>query len=140
MLQQSYLRQKLDTLVEDNEIEEYYKDNQSNFVLGEPLMKGLFIKIPTSAPEIYKLRQWYRSDNTENIKKLEGYCFRYAAVYDHFNEGWVNLNEVLRMIPSGELYVNAIESRKYLEIRDNENFYFLNIKEIAPEGTVSPFY
>ena len=44
--QQSYLRQELDTLVGDQEIENYYKENQSNFVLGEPLMKGLFIKLP----------------------------------------------------------------------------------------------
>ena len=56
---------------------------------------------------MYKLRQWYRSDDAENIKLLEGYCFKYAAVYDHFNEGWVNLNEVLRMIPSGEMYKNT---------------------------------
>jgi len=137
--QQSYLRQELDTVVGDQEIENYYKENQSNFVLGEPLMKGLFIKLPAKAPEMYKLRQWYRSDDAENIKRLEGYCFKYAAVYDHFNEGWVNLNEVLRMIPSGEMYKNNLENRRYLEIKHNENFYFLNIKEIAPEGTVTPF-
>lgn len=137
--QQSYLRQELDTLVGDQEIENYYKENQSNFVLGEPLMKGLFIKLPAKSPEMYKLRQWYRSDDAENIKLLEGYCFKYAAVYDHFNEGWVNLNEVLRMIPSGEMYKNTLEYRKYLEVKDNDNYYFLNIKEIAPEGTVTPF-
>ncbi len=99
--QQNYLRQKLDTLVTDKEIEDYYKANQSNFVLGEPMMKGLFIKLPVNAPEIYKLRQWYRAEDTESIKKLEGYCFAHAKVYDHFNESWVNLNEVLRMMPSG---------------------------------------
>jgi len=137
--QQSYLRQELDTVVGEQEIENYYKENQSNFVLGEPLMKGLFIKLPSKAPEMYKLRQWYRSDDAENIKRLEGYCFKYATVYDHFNEGWVNLNEVLRMIPSGETYKNNLEYRKYLEVKDNENYYFLSIKEIASEGTVMPF-
>ena len=137
--QQSFLRQELDTVVGAQEIENYYKENQPNFILGEPLMKGLFIKLPAKAPEIYKLRQWYRSDDPEKIKLLEGYCFKYAAIYDHFNEGWVNLNEVLRMIPSGDTYKNTLDYRKYLEIKDNEYYYFLNIKEIAPEGTVTPF-
>jgi hypothetical protein len=138
--QQSYLRQKLDTVVSDKEIEDYFKENQSNFVLGEPLMKGLFIKLPVNAPDINKLRQWYRSDNTESIKNLEGYCYAHAAIYDHFNESWVNLNEVLRMIPdNGGSYESALQNRKYLENKDKDYYYFLNVKEIAPEGTVSPF-
>lgn len=138
--QQSFLQQKLDTVVEDTEIQAYFKDNKSNFVLQEPMMKGLFIKIPVKAPEIYRLRQWYRSDDGEDIKKLEGYCFKHASVYDHFNEGWVNLNEVMRMIPSDPAaMLNTLISRKYLEIRDDGYFYFISAKEIAPEGTVSPF-
>ena len=65
-----------------------------------PLMKGVFIKVPVKAPEIYKVQTMVSFDNPENIKNLEGYCFKYATVYDHFNDGWVKLNEVLRMIPA----------------------------------------
>lgn len=138
--QQKYLQQQLDTMVSEAEIEQYYRENQPNFVLQTPMMKGLFIKIPVKAPEIYRLRQWYRSDNDEDIKKLEGYCFKHAAIYDHFKEGWVNLNEVLRMIPGDDRsLMNTLQSRKSLEIRDGDFLYFINTKEIAPEGTVSPF-
>jgi hypothetical protein len=138
--QERYLSQNLDTVVTDKEIEDYFKENQSNFLLGEPLMKGVYIKLPVKAPEIYKLRQWYRSDDKEAIKNLEGYCFAHATVYDHFNEGWVNLNEVLRMIPTnGESFKSALEYRRNLEVNDKDYYYFLTIKEIAPEGTVSPF-
>lgn len=137
--QQHYLLEKLDTVVNDSEIETYYKENQPNFVLGETLMKGLFIKLPTNAPQIYKLRQWYKSENAEELKELEGYCFKYAAVYDHFNENWVNMNEVLRMIPSGGISSSGLLNRKYLETKDADFYYFLSIKEIAPEGTVSPY-
>ena len=130
----------LDTVVTDKEIEDYYKENKSNFILNGPLMKGVFIKIPVNAPDVYKVRQWYRSDDPENIKSLEGYCFKHATVYDHFNEGWVKLNEVLRMIPAvpGNSEA-AIISRRYMETRDNAFLYFLNAKEIAPSGNVSPF-
>jgi hypothetical protein len=137
--QQSYLQQNLDTLVSDTIIATYYRENQSNFILGETLVKAVFIKVPVNAPELYKLRQWYRSDNDEDIKKLEGYCFQNAKVYDHFNDGWVNVNEVVRMIPSGSASLNSLISRKYLESKDQNFYYFLNLKEIAPEGTVSPF-
>jgi|WetSurMetagenome_2_1015567.scaffolds.fasta_scaffold15697_3 hypothetical protein len=138
--QQRYLDEKLDTVVGIDEITRYYKDNQSNFVLGEPLMKGLFIKLPVKAPEVYRVRQWYRTDDPESIKKLEGYCFAHAKTFDHFRESWVNLNEVLRMMPSnGGINAGNIQYRKNVETRDNDYIYLLNIKEFAPEGTVSPF-
>lgn len=137
--QQRYLEQNLDTVVSDTIINEYYKENQSNFILGETLVKALFIKVPVNAPDVYKLRQWYRSDNDEDIKKLEAYCYQHAIVYDHFNDGWVNVNEVVRMIPSGPGSVNSLISRKYLESNDKDYYYFLSLKEIVPEGTVSPF-
>jgi len=138
--QQSYLRQKLDTVVTFQEMEEYYTQNKSNFILNETMFKGLFIQVPVNAPEIYKLRQWYRSDDTASIKKLEGYCFEFARVYDDFGEDWVKLSEVMQMIPSGAGSAqNSLQYRKYLETRDNDYLYFLHVKEIIPEGTVSPF-
>ncbi len=138
--QQRYLGQNLDTVVTDKEIEDYFKANQSNFMLGDPLMKGFFIKVPASAPDISKLRQWYRSDDKETMNKLEGYCFAHATVYDHFNDGWVNQNEVLRMIPGNEeSFRSTLGYRNYLEVKDNNFYYFLYVKETAAEGSVSPF-
>jgi len=137
--EQSYIRQHLDTVVTESEIENFYKENQSNFILNGALMKGIFIKIPVKSPDAGKVRQWYRSDNPENIKSLEGYCFKYATVYDHFNDGWVKLNEVLPMIPAvPENSESAIISRRYIETRDTAFLYFLSAKEIALSGNVSP--
>jgi hypothetical protein len=137
--EQSYIRQHLDTVVTGAEIENFYKENQSNFILNGALMKGVFIKIPVKSPDSYKVRQWYRSDVPENIKNLEAYCFKYATVYDHFNDGWVKLNEVLPMIPAvpGNSE-SSIVSRRYIETRDTAFLYFLNAKEIAASGNVSP--
>jgi hypothetical protein len=138
--QQSYLRQKLDTVVTDKEIEDYYKQNISNFILNGSMFKGIYIKVPSKAPELWRLRQWYRSDDPESIKNLEGYCFRNAAVYNDFEEDWVRISDVLQMLPmNGTHYESALASRKYLETRDNEYNYFVSAKEIALEGTVSPF-
>lgn len=138
--QQSYLQQKLDTLVNESEIEEYYSENKANFILNEPMMRGLFIKLPLNSPEIYRVRQWYRSDNDEDLKKLEAYCFNNATVYDHFNEDWVNINEVVRMIPSDDkILLNTLKNRSYIEIRDQNYYYFVSAKELAFEGAVTPY-
>jgi hypothetical protein len=137
--QQSYLRQNLDTVVTDKEIEDYYNANQSNFILSESMLKGFLIKIPVSSPEIYNLRQWYRSDDPESIKKLEAYCFKYASVYDLFNEDWIKFSDVLPMLPENANTLEAtMRSHTYLEVKDKDYYYFVRAKEMAPEGTVAP--
>lgn len=137
--EQSYIRENLDTVVTEGEVEQYYRDNKPNFILNESLLKGTFIKIPVTAPGLYKVRQWIRHENPESIRNLEGYCFKYASVYDHFNDDWVKMNEILPMIPVVPAnFESSILSRKYFEIRDLAFYYFLNAKEILGTGTVSP--
>ncbi len=138
--QQSYLQQNLDTVVSESEIESWYNENQANFILNQPMMTGTFIKLPVNAPEIYKVRQWYRSDNPEHIKLLEAWCFEHATVFTHFNDSWVNVNEVLRTIPSdNQLLLNTLKNRRYLETRDQNYYYFVNANKLAPEGTTTPY-
>ena len=137
--EQSYIRQKMDTIVTDREIDDFYKQNQSNFILNRTLMRGLFIKVPSGAPELYKLRRWYRSEVAADIRDLEGYCFKHATLYDHFNDGWVNLSEVLRLLPASlSTAESALQSRNYLETWDAGFVYFVNAKEIHAAGTVTP--
>src|SRR4030042_4092433 len=69
--EQILMKQRLDTTIRSEEIEEYYNQNTSNFLLNQNIVKSIYIKVPRSAPEIYKLRQWYRSDDPESLKNLE---------------------------------------------------------------------
>jgi hypothetical protein len=137
--QQSYLQQKLDTIVNDSEIETYYNQNQANFIVSQPMMSGVFIKLPLNSPEIYRVRQWYRSDNSEDIKLLEAYCFKNATIYDHFNDNWVSVHEVLRTIPAdNQILLNTLKNRGYVETRDQNYYYFVNANKLAVEGSTTP--
>jgi hypothetical protein len=137
--EQSLLKQKLDTTIRNEEIEEYYNQNVSNFLLNRDIVKSIYIKVPRSAPEIYKLRQWYRSDDSESVKSLEAYCFQHAATYDFFNENWVDLSGLLNKIPvqignPG----NFLHYRQTIEASDSVYYYFVRIYNYALSGNPSP--
>ncbi len=139
--EQSYIRQNLDTVISDLEILEYLNENPSNFQLSEAVIKGSFIQVPATAPDIYRLRQWCRSEDPENIADIESYCFEHAERYDHFDDRWVNLGEVLEYLP-GRLYnpENTIRTRRLVEMRDSDSiyYYFLTIRDYALSGEVAP--
>ena len=139
--EQSYTKQTLDTLISEDEINSYLEENPSNFVLPETIIKGSFIQVPASAPEIWRFRQWCTSGDPENDASIEEYCVEHAETYDHFDDRWVNLSEVLELMPRSLYAPDAtVRSRRLIEMRnvDSTYYYFLTIRDYALGGDVSP--
>ncbi len=137
--EQKLIQQKLDTNITQSAIEAYYKENAPNNILNENLAKGIYLKIPVTAPEIRNVRQWYRSDDPEHIKKLEAYCYQYATEVEYFEDQWVKFDSYLNKLPP--LYnkpKSILQTQKNIEVSDTSYFYFLRIVDYRLEGTVAP--
>jgi hypothetical protein len=133
------LKDKLDTVVSDSEIEEYFNLNAANFILNENLVKALFIKVPKKAPNIDKLKIWYKSDQREEIKKLDSYCYNYATKYDYFKDNWVLFSFIQSELPNRiENEDEYLKSNKYIEQDDKNFLYFVYVKEKNSKGAISP--
>jgi hypothetical protein len=137
--EQSLLKQKLDTVISFQEIQDYYNNNQTNFLLNKNLVKALYIKIKRSSPELWKLRQWYRQDDSESIKNVESYCYKYADFYDYFNDQWIDFSLLIDKIP---LQIgnpeNYLRYRQYIEAYDSTHNYFVRLYKVAFKGDPSP--
>jgi hypothetical protein len=136
--EQSLVEQKLDSVVKDPEIEQYYQQNESNFVLSDALVKAVLIKIPLNAPHIEKVQSWYKSDKAEDIAALESYCYQYAKTYDVFNDDWVYLGQLTQFVPIVIGDKNEfLKSTKCIETKDSVFRYFVNIKEYKLIGSTA---
>jgi hypothetical protein len=137
--EQSLIKQKLDTIIDMEEIEKYYSDNPANFLLNKNIVKAVYLKVPRNAPELWNLRRWYRSDTDENLKKLEAYAFQYAEDYDYFNDDWIDFSEIEKNLPVKiDRPQSFLKYRKYYEVKDSTYFYFLNLKDYRLLGSVAP--
>lgn len=137
--EQSLIKQKLDTIINVEEIEKYYSDNPANFLLNNNIVKAIFIKVPRDAPDLRDLRRWYRNDTDENLKKLEAYAFQYAEIYDYFNDDWIDFTEIEKNLPVRiDNTQSLLKYRKYYEVRDSSFYYYLNIKDYRLLGSVAP--
>jgi hypothetical protein len=137
--EQNLLQQKLDTTISQSDIEAYYSENSSNFVLNENLVKGIYLKIPRSAPDMWKVRRWYKSDNEEHIKELEAYCYQHAKEVEYFDNEWISFKPVLERIPNlHNSPENILQYRKNIEVRDSVYYYFLRIVDYKKEGDIAP--
>lgn len=135
--QQQLLNQKLDTLITAREIKNYYDQNISNFMLNQNAMRGMFIKVPRGAPNIDKIKNWYRNENDTPL--LESYGYQFAVKYDYFNDDWIYFDVLLREIP---FEINDQEkflrNNSFIETNDSLYYYFAGIKEYKLKSSAAP--
>jgi len=137
--QQQMINQKLDTIISQNEINEFYNQHLNIFILDKNIIKTLFVQLPINSPNIPNVRQWYRSNNSEDLTKLEGYCYQYATKYDYFNENWIPFNLLLNIIPvSVNNQQSYLKYNQYIEASDSLYLYFANIRDYRLEGSNAP--
>ena len=133
------VRQSLDTFVTDDEIEKYYNSNKGNFELKDNIIKVLYIKIDRKAPNIEKVKKWYKSDNLKDRKQLEGYCYQFAKNYYLNDETWLFFDDLLKEIPiqtyNKEMF---LQNNRFVETQDSSSYYFVNIKGFKIKNSLSP--
>lgn len=138
--QQELINQRLTNDIPEQEVSAYYQENKDLFKLEYPLIKGLFIKVPLTAPQLNNVRRWYKSVQQDMIDNLEKYSFQNAVKYKYFYDEWVPVTDILDMIPldieSPEEYVNK---HRQVELKDTAFYYFLNVTDYRGVGDEKPF-
>lgn len=138
--QQQLISQKLSEEIPEQELTDFYNNNQELFKLAHPLVKGLFIKVPITAPQIASVRKWYKSDAREAVDHLEKYSLQNAVKYEYFYDKWIPVADVLDLLPlkdsDPEAYVNK---NRHIELKDTAFYYFLHVADYRAKGEQEPY-
>lgn len=138
--QQALIHQKLSEEITEEELQAYYEQNKTAFKADAPLMRGLFIKVPLTAPRLARVRQWYKDERQSAVEHLEKYSLQNAVKYEYFYDKWIPASEILSWIPLNERDVDAYFSRnRRVEVKDTAFWYFLNVTDYIPTGMQEPY-
>jgi hypothetical protein len=139
--QEQLINEKLVKTFDDNTLFKYYDEHKDKFKLENPLIKGVFLKVPADAPQIDDVRSWYKSTNPAQVEKVRKYSLNNAVVYDSFTDRWVDFNQWMNNNwPVDYNDKDAIvTNNKYIEQRDSSYYYFLNIADFLLSGENAPY-
>ncbi len=138
--QRQMMIEKMDTVVTDEELKNYYDSNHSSFTLSSNIVKALLIKLPLETPGIDKIRRLARSNDQKDLQNLETLCYQFADKFDDFNEQWVTLDRISVELPqeiSNE--ENFLKYNTFYETRDSSFLYILNLRDYRLRSTLAPF-
>ncbi|MDR0799647.1 MAG: peptidyl-prolyl cis-trans isomerase [Dysgonamonadaceae bacterium] len=138
--EEQLVNEKLSKSIDDNLLRNYYEENRDKFKTDVPLFKGLFLKVPVNAPQIDKVRLWYKAPNDKNITNIENYCVKNGANYGSFLDQWVKLDNMMENLPgSYRLDYDDLKQAKDIEKQDDNYYYFLHVTAYLPPGENAPF-
>lgn len=138
--QRQMMLEKMDTVISDTEMENYYSVNEKSFVLNSNIVKALFIKLPVETPDLDKVRRLARSNTQTDLQQLETYCYQFAEKFDDFNEKWIPMSrlsvELQEDIDNEESFLRR---NTFFETSDSTSVYLISIRDYRLRTTLAPF-
>ena len=134
--QKELLNQKLDTLVNDDEIESFYEKNKQNFILDDAVVRVNYIKLKKEVPYLWKAQQFFKKEDEYSKISLEDYCYQFADDY-YLDDSWLSVDDIFKVLPDNYTSRNLYKG-KNIEFADDDYYYFLHVKKYISKGSVSP--
>lgn len=133
------MKQRMDTTVTRQQIEEYYNANPGNFNLNRNIVKAVFIKIPLESANPALLKSMALNTTDEGLNELREYCLRYAKSFDNFSGNWVSFDIVKNNVPVEiEDPERFLKTKSIIEARDAGYYYLVNIIDYRLKNELAP--
>lgn len=133
------MKQRMDTTVTDQQIEDYYNEYSENFNLPRNIVKAIYIKIPKEYANPEQLKKMCSNTTEEGLTELREYCLQYAKGFDIFMDNWVDFEIVLRNIPKEiDNPEQFLKQNKWIELEDSNYYYLVSIQDYKLKNEQAP--
>jgi hypothetical protein len=131
--------QELDTVVTDQQIEDYYNQNIGNFQLKNDIVKAYYARFDQETEKLRTIRRFFYSDEAEDRDSLDRYIETYSDLYFLNDEVWIQFDDVLRHVPINTYNQEAyLQNHHRIEITEEPYVYFVHITDFMIKDGVSP--
>lgn len=124
------MSQNLDTIVREDEIISYIRDNNIDVDQGGPLVKAKFGKFRSNQPDLEKVDTLWQSKKWD---KLKSYCGTFAEVCV-LNDKWISLTELQQYFPKEIFNSDVLEKKGYHQKSGSRYEYFLSITDFQKKS------
>ena len=129
------IKQKLDTIVSEEELENYYVLNKENFKLNEELVKIRYLHIDNNMIDEDEILSLFKSDDINDTEELEKRELSFK--FHQFNDSiWTQLDKVLLKLPFSK--DKLLKKTKFIQKQDSIGLYLATIKDVLPRNSIAP--
>lgn len=129
------IKQQLDTVINDDEIEKFYISNKENFKLNEELVKIKYLHFDANLNNKEELIELFKSEDIEDLEALEKKELSFK--FHQFNDSiWMQLDNILLKLPFSK--EKLLKKTKFIQKQDSLGLYLAAVKDVLNRNSIAP--
>ncbi len=140
LYEKELLNDKLDTVVSNWDIAQYYQEHKETFKLKQAItqLKYIILRLDTKV-QLDSVRQWMRKPTADNYPKLRGFCNEYAVNSAISDSIWYNREQLAALLPLDKFNLEEIQlNGSYVEVADSIYGYLIKSQGYRNKGMEPP--
>jgi len=138
--QKRLVQQRLDTVVSDSEISDYYENHKAEFTLKRNIVQVAFLKIPTDEKKTIKqVKQLIRTYSDDDVEKLKDIADHFAVNYLLDDDIWVFFDDFVKEVPIKTYnQVSFLKNNRVVTEQDSLYTFLVRIRDFKIADSFSP--
>lgn len=133
------VKQNLDTVITNEEVEAYYNENLKNFQLKNDIVRVYYSRFEKEQGQLRKIKRFFYSSVPEYRDSVEYYIEHYSDLYFLNDETWILFSDVLKFVPISTYNQEAfLKNNVKFEINDDPYVYLVSLSDYRIKDGVSP--
>ena len=133
------INQKLDTVVSDDEIAEYYEQNKEDFQLRNTMVRVAYVILPEDSKQNATFQKLLNDRDTLLLQNIDVLASYYAAKSYLDVDHWMRLDELTKIIPIEIFNAESfLKKNKFVCFDMNVYTYMVRFVDYQLEESISP--
>ena len=133
------VNQKLDTLIQEEEIITYYQERKNEFPLLYSYVRLIFGEVEQKSKNLKKIRTFFYGNKEARMDSLIFYLETSTNQSQLDTTQWIMFQELTNIIPRSKSLKNAFKKGKNkFTIPEDKSIYFIELLDFRQEGEPSP--
>ena len=137
--EERYINERLDTLISDEEVRNYYKEHKDKFLVDRPLLKTRYMIIPAESRSLQKIKELMSSDDAMDAIAADSLAFTAALRYVDSSDNWLDAILLARDLGTDEVSMMKALKNRFIELKgDDGNLRVAYVVDIVQKGNPAP--
>ena len=137
--EERYINEKLDTLITDEEVRNYYKEHSDKFLLDRPLVKARYMVIPAKSKNLKSIKDLMSSDNALQLAAADSLASTAALRYVDASGDWMDAILLARELGTDEETMMKAMKNRFIEFTGGDgNLRVAYLADIVQKGRPAP--
>ena len=137
--EERYINERLDTLISDEEIRNYYKEHTDKFLVDRPLLKTRYMVIPADSRNLKTIKELMSSDDAMDALAADSLAFTAALRYVDSSDNWMDAILLARELGTDEVSMMKALKNRFIEFKGDDGLLRVAfVVDIVQKGSPAP--